>query len=146
MAVVLMKTSNDLNYGDTYFGGNPDLPIVCKVTLMVTTVEAQYYANGLISVGKICNKTLLPDDSWLLASVQGYLLWSMYFFSQGPYFNSLADDLDLYLDGDPTPVLVSKCFDSSLVCRFNGEAGTIPARNLRVYWHCNALNLSSNQS
>ena len=112
MAVVLMKTSNDSNYNNTYFGGNPDLPIVCEVTPVVTTVDVQYYENGLISVGRIPDPgTLLPDDSWPLAWYQGYMLWSIYFFSQGPYSNSLADGLDLYLgsDVDVMQALVSKC-------------------------------------
>ena len=111
MTVVLMKTSNGSNYGNTYFGGNPDLPIVCEVTPMVTTVKVRYYENGLINVTRVLVSTLLPDDSWPLAWYQGFVLWSMYFFSQGPYSNSLADDLDLYLgsDVDVMQALVSKC-------------------------------------
>ena len=111
MAVVLMKTSNDSNYGGTYFGGNPDLPIVCEVTPMVTTVKVRYYDNGLINVTRVLDSTLLPGDSWPLAWYQGFMLWSTYFFSQGPYSNSLADNLDPYLgsDVDVMQALVSKC-------------------------------------
>ena len=63
MAVVVMKASDDSHYCNTYFGGNPNLPIVCQVTPVVTTLEVQYNENGLGNVSRILNRTLLPDDS-----------------------------------------------------------------------------------
>ena len=100
-----MKTPNDSGYNNTFFAGNPNLPMVCEVTPVVTTVDVQYYENGFMSVGRIHNRTLLPDDSWPLAWYQGFMLWSIYIFSQGPYSNSLADDINVYATDF---VLVSK--------------------------------------
>ncbi|KAN0076797.1 hypothetical protein V8E55_010652 [Tylopilus felleus] len=75
---------------------NPNLPMVCEVIPVVTTVAVQYYKNGLISVGRIRNRTLLPDDSWPLAWYQGFTLWLIYVICQSPYSNSLADDINMY--------------------------------------------------
>ncbi|KAN0076799.1 hypothetical protein V8E55_010654 [Tylopilus felleus] len=95
--LVVMKASDDSRYCNTYFGGNPDLPIVCQVTPVVTTLEVQYNENGLGNVSRILNRTLLPDDSG--RSPRFKVSWF------GLYSNSLADDLDPYLGSDFAAVL-----------------------------------------
>ena len=104
---------------------------------MVTSLEVHYNQSGLANVTQVLEQTLLPYDSWPLASVQGVVIWAAYLLAQGPYSNSLADGLPEAIQlGNATtidimPVLVSKCQCATLVWyAFNGQAGTIPARNL----------------
>ena len=133
--VVLMQSPNNSSYSEQYFSANPNLPVVCQVTPMVTTLEVHYNQSGLANVTQVLEHTLLPYDSWPLASIPGVVIWATYFLAQGPYSNSLADGLLEAIQlgnatvGGITPVLVSKC--ASLVWyAFNGQAGTISARNL----------------
>ena len=88
-AVVLMQSTNN------YPGYHPfyNLPTVCQVTPLVTTVEVQYNQSGLVNVNKVLEQALLPDDCWPLASYQATAIWSGYLLAQGPYSNSLADDV-----------------------------------------------------
>ena len=101
---------------------------------MVTTLEVHYNQSGLANVTQVLEQTLLPYDSWPLASAQGVVIWATYLLAQGPYSNSLADGLleTVQLANATTidiMLLVSKC--ATLVWYlFNGQTGTIPARNL----------------
>ncbi|KAN0100221.1 hypothetical protein V8E55_000205 [Tylopilus felleus] len=87
--LVLMQSTNN------YPGYHPfyNLPTVCQVTPLVTTVEVQYNQSGLVNVNKVLEQALLPDDCWPLASYQATAIWSGYLLAQGPYSNSLADDV-----------------------------------------------------
>ena len=133
--VVLMQSPNNSAYSEQYFSVNLNLPIVCEVTPMVTTLEVHYNQSGLADVTQVLEQTLLPYDSWPLASVQGVIIWAAYLLAQGPHSNLLADGLLEAVQlgnatvGGTTPVLVSKCA-SLLWYAFNGQAGAIPARNL----------------
>ncbi|KAN0088713.1 hypothetical protein V8E55_005770 [Tylopilus felleus] len=91
--LVLMQSPNNSAYSEFYFSANPNLPTVCQVTPMVTTLEVQYNQSGLADVTQVLEQTLLPYGSWPLASVQGFVIWATYLLAQGPYSNSLADGL-----------------------------------------------------
>jgi hypothetical protein len=88
-----MQSPNNSAYSEFYFSANPNLPTVCQVTPMVTTLEVQYNQSGLADVTQVLEQTLLPYGSWPLASVQGFVIWATYLLAQGPYSNSLADGL-----------------------------------------------------
>ena len=93
LLVVVMYSPNNSHYSDFYFATYPDLPIICEVTPMITTVRVQYNENGLVNVTSILNQTQLPNDGWPLIWYQGGNIWAAYFLSQGLYSNSLADSL-----------------------------------------------------
>ncbi|KAN0088712.1 hypothetical protein V8E55_005769 [Tylopilus felleus] len=87
------SSPNNSSYSEQYFSANPNLPVVCQVTPMVTTLEVHYNQSGLANVTQVLEHTLLPYDSWPLASIPGVVIWATYFLAQGPYSNSLADGL-----------------------------------------------------
>jgi hypothetical protein len=106
-----MQSPNNSGYSDSYFSANPNLPIVCQVTPMVTTVQVQYNQSATANVNSILDRVPLPDDCWPFASIQGSAIWAAYLFGQGPYSNSFADDpleaayLLNYTPNDITPLL-----------------------------------------
>ncbi|KAN0088824.1 hypothetical protein V8E55_005881 [Tylopilus felleus] len=91
--LVLMQSPANTNYSNTYFAANPNLPIVCQVTPMVTTLEVQYNQSNLTNVNSVLEQVLLPNDSLTFASIQASVIWGAYFLAQGQYSNSFADDL-----------------------------------------------------
>ena len=113
-----MQSPANTNYSNTYFAANPNLPIVCQVTPMVTTLEVQYNQSNLTNVNSVLEQVLLPNDSLTFASIQASVIWGAYFLAQGQYSNSFADDLlevvQLLSTGpvsnvNYTLLLVSKC-------------------------------------
>jgi hypothetical protein len=110
--LVVMQSPNNSGYSNNYFAANPNLPIVCQVTPIVTTLEVQYNPSGLNNVNSVLEQVLLPDDSLVFSSIQASVIWGAYLLSQGPYSNSLADDpievvalVNSTSNGDYTPVL-----------------------------------------
>ncbi|KAN0088717.1 hypothetical protein V8E55_005774 [Tylopilus felleus] len=91
--LVVMQSPNNSVYSNAFFTANPNLPTVCQVTPMITTVEVQYNPSGLVSVSNVQDRALPPAYSWPLTVIEGYFVWTAYYFAQGPYSNSFADDL-----------------------------------------------------
>ena len=110
-----MQSPNNSGYNNSYFMANPNLPTVCQFTPIITTLEVQYNDSGTANINRVLYQALPPDDSWPLASIEGFVIWGAYFLAQGPYSNSLADDpLDMAKvmnyqipNNDVTPILVS---------------------------------------
>ncbi|KAN0088707.1 hypothetical protein V8E55_005764 [Tylopilus felleus] len=109
----LMQSPNNSGYNNSYFMANPNLPTVCQFTPIITTLEVQYNDSGTANINRVLYQALPPDDSWPLASIEGFVIWGAYFLAQGPYSNSLADDpLDMAKvmnyqipNNDVTPIL-----------------------------------------
>ena len=91
--VIVMQSPNNSVYSNAFFKADPNLPIVCQVTPVITTVEVQYSPSGLVSVNNVQDKAPPPAYSWPLTVIEGYFVWTAYYFAQGPYSNSFADDL-----------------------------------------------------
>ena len=91
--VVVMQSPNNSVYSNAFFTANPNLQTVCQVTPMITTVEVQYNPSGLVSVSNVQDRAPPPAYSWPLTVIEGYYVWTAYYFAQGPYSNSFADDL-----------------------------------------------------
>ncbi|KAN0088724.1 hypothetical protein V8E55_005781 [Tylopilus felleus] len=91
--LVVMQSPNNSVYSNAFFTANPNLQTVCQVTPMITTVEVQYNPSGLVSVSNVQDRAPPPAYSWPLTVIEGYYVWTAYYFAQGPYSNSFADDL-----------------------------------------------------
>ncbi|KAG6374667.1 hypothetical protein JVT61DRAFT_4034 [Boletus reticuloceps] len=106
--VVLMQPMSNSNYTDYFAVVKRNLHTICQVTPTMTTVEVQYNENGTGNVSKIHAQAQLPKDAWHFVLLPGLEIWKAYFLAQGPYSNSMADDIISIDHHNITFVLVGK--------------------------------------
>ncbi|KAF8142080.1 hypothetical protein EV363DRAFT_1150848 [Boletus edulis] len=91
--LVLMHPMGNLNYTDYFAVAKRNLHTICQVTPMMTTVEMQYNESGTGNVSKIHAQAQLSKDARHLVLFPALEIWKAYFLAQGPYSNSMADDI-----------------------------------------------------
>ncbi|KAF8127421.1 hypothetical protein EV363DRAFT_1515309 [Boletus edulis] len=91
--LVLMQPMSSSNYTDYFAVAERNLHTICQVTPMMTTVEMQYNESGTGNISKIHAQAQLPKDARHLVLFPALEIWKAYFLAQGPYSNSMADDI-----------------------------------------------------